>query len=367
MKKILFITAFPPSELAAAEKNTKLMLRDLGKQYEVDLVYFKDDDVAEYTPELPNIHVKELVRNSKYYRLKNVALYPLCHPIFTVRFNWRLRRKLQRVINENNYVAIIFDHSQTFMYAKWLSFVGPKVLLSHDVEAQRFERTSNRFMTWLCRKSERYVFSTKNVHVYTFCQKDVDLIKEYYNIEAHLCLDYIDDRIIDSKPGEIQDRFVLFGNWVRPDNYEGALWLLNGLGEYLKFPIKVCIIGKKFPIEKVIKHEKVDIDYLDFVDNPYPLIAESKAMLCPLFSGAGIKVKVIESLASGTPVIGTEIAFEGFDNSFDSYMLRCQDYHSFSKAIEYINFPLNERLAFKSMFISSYRSKTIPAYLSDMI
>ena len=365
MKKILFITAFPPSELAAAEKNTKLMLKDLGKQYQVDLVYFKDDDVSEYTPELPTIHVRKLVHNSMCYRLSNVACFPIYHPIFTVRFNWVLRRTLQRFINENNYAAIIFDHSQTLMYAKRLKFNGPKILLSHDVEAQRFERKSNLFMAWLCRKSEGYVLSTKNAYVFTFCQKDVDLIKDYYKIDAHLCLDYIDDRIIESKPEKISDRFVLFGNWIRPDNYEGALWLLNGIDHYLHSPLQIDIIGKGFPQDKLVgQHKMLKVNVMGFVDNPYKTIAESKAMLCPLLSGAGIKVKVIEALASGTPVLGTEIAFEGFSDQYKKFMIRCNSPKEFAEQLENLKFTLEERLEFKMMFIADYSSDYIPEWLN---
>ena len=38
---------------------------------------------------------------------------------------------------------------------------------------------------------------------------------------------------------------------------------------------------------------------------------QSAAVIVPLFQGAGIKVKVIDSFTVGTPVIGTELAFEG--------------------------------------------------------
>ena len=365
MSKVLFITAFPPSEVAAAEKNTKLMLKDIGKQYEVDLVYFKDDDVSEYVPELPTIFVKKQVHNSMRYRLTNIACAPIYHPIFTVRFNWALLLYLQRLVDDNNYAAIIFDHSQTFMYARRLKFKGPKLLLSHDVEAQRFERTSSRFMTYLCRKSEGYVLSAHNAIVFSFCQKDVDLIKEYYDIDAHLCLDYIDDRIIESKPEDIKDSFVLFGNWIRPDNYEGALWLLNGIDQYLHTPIQIDIIGKGFPQDKLVgQHKMLKINVLGFVDNPYKTIAECKAMLCPLLSGAGIKVKVIESLASGTPVLGTEIAFEGFSEKYAKFMIRCNSPREFAEQLENLFFPLKERLEFKKMFIADYLSDYIPEWLN---
>jgi len=368
MKKILFITAFPPSDLAAAEKNTKLMLKDLGKQYEVDLVYFKDDDVSEYVPELPTIHVKKLVHNSVRYRLKNIACSPIYHPIFTVRFNWSLRRYLQRLIDDNNYAAIILDHSQTLLYARRLKFNGPKILLSHDVEAQRFERTSNRFMTWLCRRSEGYVLSAHNAYIFSFCQKDVDLIKEYYDIEAHLCLDYIDNRIIESNPEVIKDNFVLFGNWTRPDNYEGALWLLNGIDQYLHTPIQIDIIGKGFPQDKLAaQYKMLKVNILGFVDNPYQTIAECKAMLCPILSGAGIKVKVIESLASGTPVLGTEIAFEGFSEKYAKFMIRCNSPKEFAEQLEIQNCTLDERLEFKKMFIGDYSSDYIPEWLNRFL
>lgn len=53
-----------------------------------------------------------------------------------------------------------------------------------------------------------------------------------------------------------------------------------------------------------------NINYFGFVENPYILIVESKALVAPIFNGAGVKVKVIESLGVGTAVIDSEIAFE---------------------------------------------------------
>lgn len=367
MKKILFITAFPPSENAAAEKNTMLMLKDLGQLYTVDLIYFRDANQKEYEPPVDTIKVRKVVMNSWMYRRMNALINPFVHPIFTVRFNSKLKTKLQELVDTGDYSVIIFDHSQTFMYAQKLKFNGPKILICHDVEAQRFERTSNKLMAWICRVSEQKMLKSENAIVFAFCQKDIDLIQEYYGIAANLNLDYIDERITDFTPKRINDAYILFGNWKRADNHEGALWLLNGIGDYLKSPISIKIIGKSFPMEKIKFHHNVVIDNLGFVDNPYPIIAESKAMLCPLLSGAGIKVKVIESLASGTPVIGTDIAFEGFSEEYQEYMLRCTSLKDFAVLIETIKFDLQKRIGFKGMFVNSYQSQTIPGFLKDQL
>lgn len=367
MKKVLFLTAYTPSEVAAAEKNTKIMLKDLAKQYLVDLVYFKYNSDQCYLPESDNINVIKVVNNSALKKIGGVALLPFLHPVFSVRYRLSLRRFIQSKINNENYSAIILDHSQMMIYGRKLRFNGPIVMLSHDVMAQRFERVSNKLMVWLCKKSEGYLFNSKNAHISTFCQKDVDLIKKYYNKDAHLCLDYIDERIVDYTPTIINDSYVMFGNWKRADNYEGAIWLLNNLSDIITTPIKINIIGKGFPMEKLsVCQEKIEVCNLGFMDNPYEVIAQSKAMLCPILTGAGIKVKVIESLASGTPVIGTDLAFEGFSEKYRPFMLLCANHREFADAIVALDENLETRLAFKRMFINDFTSDTIPEWIKQL-
>ena len=53
------------------------------------------------------------------------------------------------------------------------------------------------------------------------------------------------------------------------------------------------------------------INYLGFVQDSYARIVQSSAVIVPLFTGAGVKVKVLDSFTTGTPVIGTDVAFEG--------------------------------------------------------
>lgn len=363
MKKVLFITAFAPSEKDPAEKNTKMMLEDLSGNFMVDLVYFADKTAGEYIPGNENIKIVKFIPNSKKYRVRNALLTPYLHPIFTVRFDKRILKWLQERIDVENYDALVFDHSQTFIYARRLRTSAVKCLLSHDIEAQRVERSSNKLMQRLCLATEKYVLSTPNAKLFALCQKDVDLIKKLYGLDANISYNYIEDRIIKSVPDKSNGEYVMIGSWRRPDNFEGAIWLLNGLSQHLKTSITINIIGKNFPVEKLTPANNIKLNVLGFVDNPYPLIASCKAMLCPQLSGAGIKTKVLESMACGTPVIGNYLAFEGFSNKFESFMLRCNDVESFAQEIGRIDFSLEERIIFKNMIISEYTKTTIPKWL----
>ena len=366
MKKVLLITAYTPSKKGAAVKNTLYMLKDFSQHFAVDVVYFKDKGDDIFVPNEPNVNVIHVVNNSRIYRIKNALHYIWFHPLFTVRYNSAVNKIIQNHVDMGDYCAIVFDHSQTFMYARKLKFDGFKILLSHDIEAQRVKRSSNNLLYKVCLYTEKHFLSTPRAQLFALCQKDVDLIESLYNLKAKVSLIYVDENAAVAIPQRINKEYVMLGTWKRADNFEGAIWLLNGLPQYLTKPIKINIIGKNFPMNKIQYSHNINICNMGFVDNPYQIISESKAMLCPLFSGAGIKVKVIDSLACGTPVIGTDIAFEGFPEKYCSFMNRCQTLQEFAEKLETINTCMDERIAFKKEFVNDYKSTTIPTWLTKM-
>lgn len=360
--KILFLTAYVPHKAAAGEKNTMIMLNDIASYYDVDLIYYKYDYDKAYQPERNNVRVVEVLKNSKWVKIKNILNFPFVHPVFSIRFNWTLLRKIRTLQDKNDYKAIIFNHSNMFLYAKFLKRDVPKLLLCHDVIAQRVNRSSSWLMRKLCIASEKYGLKIPNAHIFSFSQKDCDLIEKVYGLPAKLNLDYIDDAILSKAPSKIEDFFVLFGDWTRSENMEGAMWFINEVCPLLKKETKIKVIGRGFPMDVVEKNDIVSFEVLGFVDDPYQMISNCRALLTPLFQGAGIKVKVIEALACGTPVVGTDVAFEGLPTKFSNMMLLSNDKESFARNMD-VTMDLEERKRIKKEFIEDYTSETIPQFL----
>ncbi len=365
-ERILFLTAYVPHKAAAGEKNTMIMLNDLANDYDVDLIYYKYDYENDYIPERENVKVVMKRKNSIMIKLKNFTLYPFLHPIFSIRFDWFVLFKIRRLLRENRYKAVILNHSGVFIYGKYLDSTIPRILLCHDVMAQRVIRSSSSIMQKLCIYSEGFSLKQPNAYIFSFSQKDCELIKQNYKKDANICLDYIDEQILVKKPDVINDYFVLFGDWRRKENSIGALWLLNNVGPLLKSTITVKIIGRDFPGEQVVHSPKINIEILGFVDDPYGIIAQSKALISPLFKGAGIKVKVIESLACGTPVIGTDIAFEGLPTEFGNFMLLANTPKDYVDRIESINMCIEDRIKTRNEFIKAYQSESITNVISRL-
>ena len=57
--------------------------------------------------------------------------------------------------------------------------------------------------------------------------------------------------------------------------------------------------------------ENDSIHHLGFVDNKFEFLANNGILLAPIKSGSGVRIKIIEALSIGVPVITTEIGAKG--------------------------------------------------------
>jgi glycosyltransferase involved in cell wall biosynthesis len=64
-----------------------------------------------------------------------------------------------------------------------------------------------------------------------------------------------------------------------------------------------------------------DVEVTGFMADPADQFARAHLALAPLFQGAGVKVKVLECLAAGLPVLTTEIGSEGIEARADEGLL----------------------------------------------
>lgn len=363
--KILFVTPFAPSNIGAAMKFTKAIIENLAQNNSIDVVYFKNSDESKYEPLIEGVRILVKIDVSTLSRIKGIIQRPFGHPVFSVRFSNSIRKKIATYMNMNHYDLLFLDHSQTFIYGLDYPDV-PKILMSHDVMCQRIERTHGKMITWLTKKTEKKYMSQKNSYIYTFSTKDKQIIKNEYGIDSYVTCGNIDPLAYKVIPQNVDNQFVFFGQWVRADNLDGLEWFLTQVLPETPINWKFFIIGRGLPerIKELITKDN-RVVYKGFVDNPYEQIANCKAMLSPLFSGAGVKFKVLESLACGTPVIGTEIAFEGIPTEYDKFMIKANTIDEYVYSMRNLSFTREERIALKNKFIQSYVNNGLVEFINN--
>ncbi len=363
MKKILFITAFNPSKADAGSNYTRQLLGEIGKEHEVDLVVFRYADQQLYAPESEHVRIADSFVISTATKVVGLLSQPWLFPLFTARFSYPILQRLRALVAANAYDVVYFDFSQTFAYAPLINHPC-KLLMAHDVIYQRYERR-NKLLGWWTRISEHRLLKA-GTKIFTFSDKDCSLIRNHYNMESSSTSFFIQQEAIDAMPNPKEDYYVFYGNWNRPDNYESLGWFLDNVYDKIDRSVQFKVIGLRMPEaykERIAALS--NMEYLGFVDNPYQIIADAKALISPLHNGAGVKVKVIEALACGTPVIGTDIAFEGIDEKYSQLMVVANTPHDYKQQIEQLAITLDARRDYKAMFIKNYTDKPVLRYLSN--
>lgn len=131
-----------------------------------------------------------------------------------------------------------------------------------------------------------------------------------------------------------QRDILFYGAMNREENAEAAMWFINNVMPLLKdAPVRFVVIGNK-PSQELQALANTQIVITGFVEDPSTYFKTGMCAVAPLLHGAGVKVKVIETLSAGLPVLTNKIGIEGIpaENGVD-YIL-CKDAEDYAIVIK---------------------------------
>lgn len=340
---ILHIAAYYPSlrtnhaggvlmghEIEYLKKNNNVYsLSFVQKKYDHDLALRENKEG--YVTELLSFSTK----------LLNVLCHPNLPVFFATRASNKTYNKICNIIEEKEIDAVHAEFSAMGFYSK-LKKKYPNVIFTyvmHDIAYQGYERKllqeKNFFKRFLLKNELRKIKKCERKwicysdHVLTFSSKDVKLANSLYKTEKVRRINIFIPGLDESIPKYRRDNdgfktIMFFGQMGRFENEDAALSLLEVFRKVAKpdTNYKLMIIGNA-PTRKVISQAKLveieterPIEVTGFVDDPDRLIVTKCDLgVFPLHQGAGIKIKVITTMALGIPVITTEVGAEGIDEN----------------------------------------------------
>jgi len=102
-------------------------------------------------------------------------------------------------------------------------------------------------------------------------------------------------------------------NWQ--PNIEGMNWFLNNIWEkaVAKYPNIFLILAGKGN-KKVFENKSyTNVQIFDFVEDAQQFMKDYDIMIVPLLSGSGMRIKIMEGMALGKPIITTTTGAEGIE------------------------------------------------------
>lgn len=227
------------------------------------------------------------------------------------------------------------------------------VMRAHNVEHEIWDRISNNtpflpkkwYLTHLTKKLRNYEISHLNDYDFLVALTDRDLRQfkklGYKNgaMAAPIGIDTSQYCVIPKENDETETELSLcfIGSLDWMPNIEGLNWFLNKTWPaiHAKYPkMKLHVAGRNTPksllnlkIKNVVIHGEVP-DAAEF-------IARHTVMVVPLFSGSGMRVKILEGMALGKVIISTTMGMEGIDAIDKNQILVADSPKEFIDAIGY--------------------------------
>ena len=133
-----------------------------------------------------------------------------------------------------------------------------------------------------------------------------------------------------------QRDILFFGAMARMENSLSALWFIDNVLPLLTdINIRFVILGSN-PTAELKEKESSRIHVTGFVDSVEPYFEESMCLVAPLVLGAGIKVKILEAMSSGIPVITNDIGIEGIPAVDGKHYYHCTTPQEYANMIRKI-------------------------------
>ncbi len=334
MSKILFISAHAPTNEypQAGQKIAFRYLEEYANYGTVDVVVIANQAEIIAAKDLKEKFSDRLYTHPLFNFNKISACLTSFHIPFKFSTRWQIAviKKLQELLKQNTYDIIHFEYSHAAVYLDFIkqqinSKHTKTVISIHDVVFQSFVRKAeSNFILGIevarIFNYEKNLYSTAN-ELWVLSPKDRDILTSLFSIpqqKISVKPPQLSNFIYQVKrhSEKIEKKSLLF--WAamnRPENEQAILTFVENCFDKLrqKEPeFKLYIVGSN-PTKKVLALKSDNIIVTGFALDPTAFFEKAEIGIVPLLKGAGIKLKTLEMLEVGLPVISTTVGAEGVD------------------------------------------------------
>lgn len=354
---ILFITKLLPYPLDSGGKvRTYRILKMLSTFHSIHFISFVDQEndkiwEKEISPLCSSIKTfVQPVVNNAHAHLKLKFLYScILSTPFTVYkyYSPEIVDYIKQVIQRQKIEALFVDYLAMAQYIP-PGFNGRIYCDEHDVSYLAFstyaQREENVFLKAIyafeSKKLKKYESSlvTRFDHVFAISELDRERLIE---IGAH-------PRRVSFLPTPFSSPLLYKGGNEKIILFTGLLsWLPNEKAIYWFIREIFPLVQKEIPharfviagkngenIQKYIQSlQNRSVEYLGYVESLKRLYKQTSVFVAPIQMGGGVRIKLLEALSVGLPVVSTSIGAEGIDVENGRHILLADSPDTFARAV----------------------------------
>ena len=332
MKIMMLVPFLPNISTSGGQTRWFNILKYLSKDHDITLFsLIKDEEERKFIPPLKKYckEVKVFKRPKSPFTPRNLLLTAFSwYPLLVIRNYSRLEKKaLTKEIESGNYDLI---HAETFYVMPHLpKTTTPTILVDQTIEYLVYKHYVDNevpkilkplFMidVYKLRFWERYYWRKTN-RLVAVSEEDKKVMQtEIPGIEVDIIPNGIDAKYFSEKKVDkkLPPR-VLYGvaNFKWLQNQEAVEMTINEVWPKIKENVKdakLWVVGRLIP-DWIVELSKVreDIEITESIVDKRDALKGASVMVAPIYGPGGTRLKVLEGMAAGLPVVSTPIGVAG--------------------------------------------------------
>lgn len=333
-KSVLIISKlfpFPPYQNGETSTLYNLIKCDEIKKYKVDLLYLEENQNKNefiFKSEIETVYRKTAIGNDYWAsisgkkRIKPTGL-------------WNITTKGMGEFDASKYDIVIFGSwIETCLLDKIVNLNAYKIIFAADSPVLYYctkNRNEKRTLHRLYNEVQKRLWLSFEKTI-SSCVDKIVFVSEK---DAHVTSEHLDENIIhvarigvkqfknEYMVNEKQRIEIGFsGIMTYEPNRHAVEYIINKLIPELdnrKLDYRIHIIGKDpDPMWISYANENGNIVITGFVDDIDSYISKMDIYISPLFTGSGMKNKILQALSIGVPIIATQVSADGIDGMKDN-------------------------------------------------
>ena len=331
--KILMLTPYLPYPLhSGGQIRSYNLLKDLSNKHQITLFSFiRSSNEKRHIKELKKFcHDVKVFKRRKAWDPRNiilsgVTLYPFLVSIYLSK---KFKDAIKKELEDNQYDLI---HAETFYVMPNLPNPAnlPTLLVEQTIEYAVYQRYVKDFKLFIIKPLlyfdvfkikfwEKYYWN-KATRLAAMSTSDKSIMqRSVKGRKVNVVANGVDvDHFNQLEAHPPKHPTVLFvGNFKWLPNKDAVKFLVSKIWPLIKKQIptaKLWIVGRN-PTNDILKlNEDKSISVTGSLDDIRTAFKSSSVLLAPIRTGRGTKYKVLEAMASQTPVVTTKLGIEGVD------------------------------------------------------
>jgi len=271
-------------------------------------------------------------------------------PYNAVRFiSGTFSNELRKILLENNFDIIQLEGLYVCPYIPLIrKYSNAKVVYrAHNIEHEIWNRTAKLakgpekwYLKILARRIK--IFEKQQLNKYDLIvpitERDGAILDKLGNTKPrHVSQTGIDSSVlIPNVKNLVHPTLFHIGSLEWAPNQEGLVWFVENCWHdiRIKYPdLKFFVAGRNAPDWFKRKMNQPNIVFLGEIADAYEFINSKSIMVVPLHSGSGMRIKIIEGMALGKPIVTTAVGTEGISTTSRHNIVIAENADGFINAI----------------------------------